>query len=113
MKRFFAVLAMSIALLGVPLAGNAKASPTSEGSPLPACSVEDGNGVALCIWDGVVSGDCAPDYVGGFDVSRECVAMHDFYKKAVEECVEEWNMYDPSDPSYKGFTFQQCIEALK
>lgn len=112
MKRFLSVLAMSIALLGVPLAGNAKASPTNEFTPLPACAVEDGNGVALCTWDGVVSGDCAPDYVGSFEVSKECVALHDFYKKAVEECVEEWNLYDPTDASYKGFTFQECIEAL-
>lgn len=113
MKRFLSVLAMSVALLGVPLAGNAKASPAKDGSPLPVCSEEDGYGVSLCVWDGIVSGDCAPEFVGGFDISKECVVLHSTNKKAVEECVEEWNLYDPSDPKYDGFSFEECLRAFE
>lgn len=53
---------------------------------LPTCETEDGAGMALCWWDAqtmgngmgtsVVSGDCAPDYVGGMDISALCVKLH-------------------------------------
>lgn len=62
-------------------------TPTPSASPtLPACAAEDGAGQALCYWDGatmgngkgraIISGDCAPEYVGGETASAECVATH-------------------------------------
>lgn len=109
----FAAVVMGAVLLTVPLASKAFAMPTTPDAPLPACVVEDGNGMPLCTWDGVISGDCAPDYVGGFEISKECVALHRINKEAVEECVEDWNLYDPSDPKYDGFTFDQCLRAFE
>lgn len=100
-------------LLTIPLASNARASEPRESAPLPACADEDGFGVSLCVWDGVISGDCAPDYVGGFEVSQQCMTLHNKNPKEVEECVEEWNLYDPSDPKYDGFTFEECLKAMQ
>lgn len=111
-SNYIAVIASGI-LLTVPLATKANASPVKPETPLPVCSNEDGYGIALCTFDGVVSGDCAPDYVGGFDVSQQCVALHRNNKEAVKECVVEWNLFDPNDPKYKGFTFRECLLAMQ
>lgn len=56
---------------------------------LPECVTEDGAGMALCVfidrkYDGqgdimrgnVISGDCAPDIVGGSEASALCVQLH-------------------------------------
>lgn len=58
----------------------------STGIGLPDCLTEDGAGQALCVWDGtrmgngvgalIISGDCAPDYVGGQDASLVCRTLH-------------------------------------
>lgn len=111
-SNFIAVIASGI-LLTVPLAAKANASPVRPDAPLPVCETEDGFGTALCIFDGIVSGDCAPEYVGGFDVSKKCVVLHSTNPKAVEECVTDWNLYDPKDPSYYGFTFEECLKAFE
>ena len=68
---------------------NAEARTTASPYPskgLPQCTEEDGYGMALCMWDAqaqgngmgtsVVSGDCAPDYVGGNEASAVCVALY-------------------------------------
>lgn len=51
---------------------------------MPACTTEDGAGMALCTWDAqkqgngqgesVISGDCASSIMG--DASEVCVALH-------------------------------------
>lgn len=47
---------------------------------LPKCVGEDGAGMALCMYQGsykpIVSGDCAPDIVGGNEASALCVQLH-------------------------------------
>lgn len=47
---------------------------------LPECVGEDGAGMALCMYQGsygpIVSGDCAPDIVGGSEASALCVQLH-------------------------------------
>ncbi len=60
-------------------------APTSP-MDMPACEQEDGAGVALCWWDAqakgngkgtsIISGDCAADYVGGYEASVLCVKLH-------------------------------------
>lgn len=61
---------------------------------LPRCAVEDGAGVAFCSWDGVVSGDCAPDFVGGIDTSAICIQKHLTNPKETTKCVEIFNLSD-------------------
>jgi len=93
----------------------------------PACVEEDGYGMALCMWDGVLSGDCAPAYVGGYEVSALCVNIHAMpsseheYQGAtitvpngadlVGECVQEWNTIDPEVAKAEGFTLENCFKA--
>lgn len=101
-----AAVVMGAVLLTVPLASKAMAMPAGRETALPECSVEDGNGVALCTWDGVISGDCAPDYVGGFDISKECVVKHSHNKKAVESCVDNYNLGNISN-------IGSCIRKVK
>ncbi len=55
---------------------------------IPPCSVEDGNGVAVCLWEGVVSGDCAPDYLGSVLASRVCLAKHKTKAEEMQICGE-------------------------
>lgn len=47
---------------------------------LPECMTEPGEGMALCTYAGsygdIVSGDCAPDYVGSAEASEACVILH-------------------------------------
>lgn len=47
---------------------------------LPECVGEDGAGMPLCMYQGsygpIVSGDCAPDIVGGSEASALCVELH-------------------------------------
>lgn len=112
MKASKLLWAAAAAFLTIPLAGPAMASEIIEGTPLPVCAEEDGFGAELCLWDGVISGDCAPEYVGGFEVSNKCVYLHRTNPEAVKECVEEWNLYDPADPKYDGFTFEECLKAI-
>jgi hypothetical protein len=60
-------------------------APTTE-VPLPSCVTEDGAGQALCMWDAqsqgngqgtsIISGDCAPAYVGSQQASDVCVRLH-------------------------------------
>lgn len=51
-------------------------TPTATTPSLPACLTENGEGQALCYWDAQLSGDCAPDYVGGDEASTECITTH-------------------------------------
>jgi hypothetical protein len=52
-------------------------TPTPSATPvLPVCGAEDGAGMALCTWQGIVSGDCAPSVVGSEYTSRVCVQVH-------------------------------------
>jgi hypothetical protein len=94
---------------------------------LPACKVEDGNGMALCMWDGIVSGDCEPDYVGGNAVSALCLKLyalpasdHTYQgakihvpsgKALAEECVDEWNLMSDKQAKAEGFTLEECFKA--
>lgn len=111
-SNFIAVISAAV-LLTIPLTTKANAFPVAAEAPLPACQSEDGFGVPLCVWDGIISGDCAPEFVGGFEISKKCVVLHSTNPKAVEECVTEWNLYDPEDPSYEGFTFEECLKAFE
>lgn len=72
---------------------------------LPPCAEEDGFGVAVCQWDGVVSGDCAPEYVGGILESALCIQKHSYDPKNVEKCVESYNMDEL-------FDFNRCIALI-
>lgn len=82
---------------------------------LPACVTEDGAGVPLCWWDAdsrgnhigtsVLSGDCAPDVMGGRSalcvrlynvpdaetLNRACKAVKKQGGWTVGECVLVWN----------------------
>jgi hypothetical protein len=58
-----------------PVTNAPHAAPSSTPT-LPACGAEDGAGQALCTWQGVVSGDCAPSVVGSEYTSRVCVQVH-------------------------------------
>lgn len=40
------------------------------------CATEDGAGQALCMWQGTVSGDCAPSVMGDSYTSGVCVQVH-------------------------------------
>lgn len=54
---------------------------------LPLCGTEDGSGMALCVWQGevqgngegstIISGDCAPTYVGSDSLMRMCVRLYE------------------------------------
>lgn len=82
-----ATLALS-ALVGVTTGQPADAAITDP-EPAPAtmarCQEEDGYGVALCRWDGIVSGDCAPAYLAEAghlntwqrgNAARYCLRLH-------------------------------------
>lgn len=114
-------------------------TPTPTVSPtLPACVEEDGSGQALCYWDAqvqgnglgtsVVSGDCAPDVVGGDKVSALCVkayarkshtitnddgSMNTIPNGAdlVRECGEYNSEMTYSEKLENGWTMENCIEA--
>lgn len=84
-------------------------------SGLPACVVEDGNGMALCWWDAqrqgnghgtsVVSGDCAPDVMrgawalcvrlytvpDGAALDHECAAVKKSGSWTVAQCMDVWH----------------------
>lgn len=86
-------------------------------SGLPACVVEDGNGMALCWWDAqahgvgrngrgtsVVSGDCAPDIMRGdwalcvrlytvpeSGIADECKAVKKGGGWTVSQCMAVWD----------------------
>lgn len=107
------------------------------GYSLPPCITEDGAGQALCMWDAqtmgngmgtsVISGDCAPDYVGGEDVSALCVRLyavpsseHEYQGATItvpngaelaQECAQEWNMMDDETAKAEGFTLEECFKA--
>lgn len=113
--------------------------PTPSATPtLPDCVTEDGAGMALCTWDAqrmgngigesVISGDCAPDYVGGQAVSdlcvnlfnRDSITLHNEDGSSntipngadlVAECTEEWNMMDEEQAKAEGFTLEECFKA--
>ena len=113
-------------------------SPVSVAPSMPACIEEDGAGMALCWWDAseqgngvgtsVISGDCAPEYVGGQSISDMCVSLYarrsytithaDGSKNTipngadlVRECTEEWNMMDDAEAKEQGFTLEECFKA--
>lgn len=122
-------------------------SPTIDGSTgrsepvstLPACIEEDGAGMALCYWDAehmgngmgmsVISGDCAPDYVGGQDVSDLCVRLYAMASREVDngdgsshtipngadraqECVETNNVMEDEVKESEEFILKNCFEAM-
>lgn len=81
-------------------------------SGLPACVAEDGNGMVLCWWDAQrrrstpgVSGDCAPDVMGGFwalcvrlytvpdgaALDHECAAVKKSGSWTVAQCIDVWH----------------------
>lgn len=124
----------SVPLVTGPSESHAKpiiiAAPTATPKPaasLPACKVEDGNGMALCMWDGIVSGDCEPAYVGGDAVSALCLdlfarpASSHMYqgamvtipkgKELVEECTDEWNLMSDKEAKAEGFSLEECFKA--
>lgn len=85
----------------------------SEAVSLPYCDAEDGAGVALCMWDGVVSGDCAPDYVGGQRVSDMCVRLYAMGEgMEVQTCAETYNVTDDDILIREGWTMEECFKAL-
>lgn len=110
-----------------PSQGNAEPvitiTPTATPS-LPACAYEDGSGQALCYWDAqtmgngegtsLISGDCAPDYVGGQVSSNLCV---DIFKEGqagvdfIGECVGIENTISDSDRKNEGWTITECFKA--
>lgn len=59
---------------------------------LPQCENEDGFGVALCRWDGIVSGDCPADYVGSLGAEILCLQKHSENPSGVMHCVELFNL---------------------
>ena len=82
-----ALLALAVFLpADSPATGPVLAAPSATTPSYPPCVTEDGAGQALCMWDAhtmgngegssVLSGDCAPAYVGGYDVSAVCVALY-------------------------------------
>lgn len=125
-SNWIAVVA-SVVLLSIPLSSKAEASPVKPEASLPACVVEDGNGVPLCVWNGVISGDCAPDYVGGFDVMELCLELyrqpaseHEYQGATVslpkgselaQECAEEYNVMDGEEMRESGFSLKECFLA--
>lgn len=125
-SNLIAVVASAI-LLTIPLASKAEASLPRPEASLPACVVEDGNGVPLCVWDGVISGDCAPDYVGGFDVMELCLEVYrlpaetHMYQGAevsvpkgselAQECAQEYNMMTEQEMKENGFSLKECFLA--
>lgn len=64
---------------------------------LPECSEEDGFGVALCQWDGVVSGDCDPEYIGSLGGQILCLQKHAEDPVGVGRCVELFNLDEIRD----------------
>lgn len=98
-----------VTLFTVMIPGQAVASLPAD-TELSLCAEEDGFGQSLCMWDGVVSGDCAPGFVGSDKTSIICRELfsQDSYtyenqgatisvpsgKALVNECVEEYNLSD-------------------
>lgn len=68
-------------------------------SNLPVCTDETGAGYSLCVWDAssngngdgttIVSGDCAPDYVGK-DNMQLCITVHDANPVNAQNCNDEF-----------------------
>lgn len=83
-------LALSIALVVSALSFAAPASaaitdPEPAPASMPACATEDGAGVALCRFQGIVSGDCAPAYLAELghlntwqkaNAAKYCLRLH-------------------------------------
>lgn len=70
---------------------------------LPLCATEAGEGQALCVWEAgtqgngegttIISGDCAPTYVGDDATMRMCMSlygMHDYSGSDVQDCNDEY-----------------------
>jgi uncharacterized protein YgiB involved in biofilm formation len=125
MRRLITCLAIAtLAALALYIYQPATASPVSKpvtlvtvapsATPtLADCEAEDGYGVALCMWDGVVSGNCAPSYVGSNKVSAECVALMKRDPEGVNECVETYNTIDTNEAKKEGWTFEECLKAFE
>ncbi len=68
-------------------------------SNLPVCTDETGAGFALCVWDAgvqgngegttIVSGDCAPDYVGK-DNMQLCISVFELHFDDAQLCNDEY-----------------------
>lgn len=119
------IAAATMVLLGCGIGAGLKSADSghSYGQPvtaitadgLPACVTEDGAGMALCYWDAdsrgnhlgtsVVSGDCAPDVMGGRSalcvrlynvpdaetLNRACKAVKQQGGWTAGQCVTVWN----------------------
>lgn|SRR6187551_1013670 len=80
-------------------------TPTPSASPyVPECAAEDGAGQALCMWQGTVSGDCAPSVVGDAYVSSVCVRVHSL------GMVHTTNPDGGSSTSYGPDMVSECID---
>jgi hypothetical protein len=96
------------------------------------CATEDGAGQALCMWQGTVSGDCAPSVVGSEYTSSVCVRVHtlgvlhttnpdgatttSYGPDMVGECIDIMQQGRMDDESLtilegEGWTILQCFRA--
>ncbi len=70
---------------------------------LPECVTEAGEGQALCVWEAgnqgngegrtIISGDCAPSYVGDDATMRMCMNLYDLHEYSsddVQTCNDEY-----------------------
>lgn len=67
---------------------------------LPLCATEAGEGQALCVWEAgnqgngegrtIISGDCAPSYVGDDATMRMCISLYEMSQYDVQECNDEF-----------------------
>src|SRR3954465_3734714 len=97
---------------------------TEDGSGLPACESEDGTGQSLCYWDAasegngegtsLISGDCAPSIVGGWDVASKCVILYGRPdgQDAAMECMGVYNENEDSALKEMGWSFTECYKAM-
>lgn len=98
--------------------------PTPTAPPtLPACTSEDGSGQALCYWDAdtqgnglgqdVISGDCAPEYVGSNAISEMCLSLYGNGQNGIDaarECVETNNTISDSNRAKREWTIANCFK---
>lgn len=100
--------------------------PAATTPALPACEYEDGSGQALCYWDAqtsgngegtsLISGDCAPDYIGGQANSDLCVALFNKGQEGIDwvgECVGTENTISDSDRKNEGWNIEECFKAFE
>lgn len=98
------------------------------GTQLPPCEDEDGWGMALCTFDGIISGDCAPEYVGSEAISQQCVNLFSRPSQEIDngdgsshtepngadlvgECVEINNTISDDMAKQEGWNIGECIKA--